>query len=232
MTARRCRTRSGARDTIEWPRCGQRPATWPRRREPLRHSQSIRPCSVHECTHPRLARGLCNKHWLRWRRHGDPLLGNPDHLPTIPERFFQKIWFPPCEDDCWLWTGSRDPAGYGRLYSRGRILRAHRLSYEIHVGPIPTGLVIDHLCRNTSCVNPTHLEPVTNYVNVVVRGVTSAAAVNRRKTHCSNDHPYSPENTYTSGGVRYCHICRKVWQRKADVNYREKKRARREMLAL
>ncbi len=74
------------------------------------------------------------------------------------------------QDGCWGWAGRIDGAGYGR-WSRHL---AHRLSYEFHVGPIPEGLVIDHLCRNRSCVNPVHLEVVTQKVNVR-RGVIARA---------------------------------------------------------
>lgn len=70
------------------------------------------------------------------------------------------------ESGCWLWTGAlRD--GYGRVKFNGSVTQeAHRASYEFHIGPIPEGLVIDHLCRNRSCINPSHLEPVTQGENI------------------------------------------------------------------
>jgi hypothetical protein len=71
---------------------------------------------------------------------------------------------------CWEWLGPKDWHGYGRHSN----FVAHRIAYELAVGPIPLGLVIDHLCRNPSCVNPEHLEPVTNKVNVVTRGKARA----------------------------------------------------------
>ncbi len=66
---------------------------------------------------------------------------------------------------CWHWTGAKTDKGYGRFYLNGN-KHAHRISYELLIGPIPNGLVIDHLCRNPSCVNPAHLEPVTHVENV------------------------------------------------------------------
>jgi hypothetical protein len=68
-------------------------------------------------------------------------------------------------DGCWLWVGSLR-GGYGRVRFNGKLVEAHRLSYEHHVGKIPDGLVIDHLCRNRSCINPEHLEVVTEAENI------------------------------------------------------------------
>ena len=110
---------------------------------------------------------------------------------------------------CWLWQASTDKDGYGVFYEggrRGRSLRAHRWIYEHLVGPIGTGLVIDHLCRNTLCVNPRHLEPVTMKVNLLRgNGLTSRHA---RATHCPQGHPYDLLNTYnTPDGKRVCRLC-------------------------
>ncbi len=86
------------------------------------------------------------------------------HLRVSPyERFISKVKVPPTTDvDCWEWTGCITNAGYGqfRLSTTVRIL-SHRFAYEYHVGPIPAGLQLDHLCRNRACVSPHHLEPVT-----------------------------------------------------------------------
>jgi HNH endonuclease len=68
-------------------------------------------------------------------------------------------------DGCWEWVGSFDGKGYGKFFLAGKSYRAHRVTYEFYVGPIPDGLVIDHLCRNKRCVNPEHMEPVTQVEN-------------------------------------------------------------------
>lgn len=87
-----------------------------------------------------------------------------------------------------------------------RTAKVHRVVYEALVGPIPDGMVIDHLCRQPSCVNPAHLEPVTRRENVL-RGLTLPAA-NARKTHCKHGHEFTPENTYLfPTGTRGCRTC-------------------------
>lgn len=109
---------------------------------------------------------------------------------------------------CWLWTAYIEPRGYGVFRPSGcsTNVKAHRWAYEALVGSIPAGLTLDHLCRVRHCVNPTHLEPVTNRENGL-RGNT-VAAINARKTHCVNGHEFTPENTTTrSDGGRRCQIC-------------------------
>jgi len=92
--------------------------------------------------------------------------------------------------------------------------------YEALIGPIPEGLVIDHLCRVRNCVNPAHMEPVTNTENVL-RG-TGPTAVNAQKTHCKHGHPLTPDNLVKRTDRRECMECRRIRERE----YKARRRAR------
>lgn len=112
---------------------------------------------------------------------------------------------------CWEWQGDHYMSGYGRIYYKGKQVRAHRLSYEHYVGEIPSHLEIDHLCRNPSCVNPKHLEVVTRSENIK-RGLLPEVLrqIQLRKTHCKHGHPYDESNTYKRpDGGRDCKQCQK-----------------------
>lgn len=109
-------------------------------------------------------------------------------------------------NECWLYAGLTDSYDYG-IISAGKLYKAHRVMYENLVGEIPTGLVLDHLCRIPRCINPEHLEPVTNGANVL-RGVSNSA-VNKRKEFCKFGHEFTPDNTYVyPRGWRGCRKCR------------------------
>jgi hypothetical protein len=124
---------------------------------------------------------------------------------------------------CWVWTGGKDWDGYGIFTAQTRrTRRAHRWSYEHEVGPIPNGLVLDHLCRNRSCVNPDHLEPVTSRVNTF-RGCTPATE-NAAKTHCKRGHSLGPDgNVRISNGQRICRECDRL--RMAAIRSEQKRLA-------
>ena len=110
---------------------------------------------------------------------------------------------------CWPWVGSKSVTGYGKIRkgakNEGTVL-AHRVAFELAFGPIPDGLVLDHLCRVRHCVNPAHLEPVTSVENVM-RG-KNPPAMNALKTHCPEGHPFDGTNTYVYQGHRQCRRCR------------------------
>lgn len=133
--------------------------------------KATRICSIPECEKPAVRREWCRAHHARYLRHGDPLGGGPEkaqsHRPTL-DRLMENVQRR--ESGCWEWTGGRvNEFGYARMWvyptpgdTDGRVgWFVHRVSYTEHVGPIPEGLTIDHLCCNKICVNPEHLEAVT-----------------------------------------------------------------------
>ena len=110
---------------------------------------------------------------------------------------------------CWNRMRGNNKLGYSQIHVGRRTLASHRLSYEIYRGEIPSGLVLDHLCRNACCINPFHLEAVTQRDNIL-RGL-GIPAVNARKTHCINGHVFDINNTRISAGshgpMRQCRKC-------------------------
>lgn len=126
----------------------------------------------------------------------------------IQGRFWPKVAAVGNVCECWEWTAAKLKSGYGVLGVGGRTACAHRIAYEISIGPIPDGLEIDHLCSNRSCVNPWHLEPVTHQENQR-RGLAgeTMAQIHRNKTHCPSGHPYDAENTRIYKGFRNCRAC-------------------------
>lgn len=129
--------------------------------------------------------------------------------PSVQERILAKIFEAERghSTPCWIWTGD-SKGGYGQIVFDGRTRPAHRISYIAFVGPIGDDLVTDHLCRQTLCVNPAHLEPVTNGENVR-RGDLANLAVRRDPiTHCPHGHEYTPANSYICArGKRQCRTC-------------------------
>jgi hypothetical protein len=127
---------------------------------------------------------------------------------SAAERIARNVIADP--NGCHLWTARLTNAGYGQFtYSQPgykiQTLGAHRVAYELAYGRIPAGLVVDHLCRVRRCVNPEHMEAVSPRENVM-RSPIAPAAINARKTHCPQGHPYDEENTYV--GQRCGRLCR------------------------
>lgn len=114
---------------------------------------------------------------------------------------------------CWLWTGAVNPHGYGNVGAwigdRQVTVPVHRLVYQTHKGPIGDGLVLDHKCRTPCCVNPDHLEPVTQAENMRRGSVLAASkALRANQTHCLRGHPLSGANLYVAAnGQRRCRQC-------------------------
>jgi hypothetical protein len=144
------------------------------------------------------------------------------------DRLFEVVVL---DNGCWEWQGFVNKGGYGAICYRrpgakGHIKLVHRFFYENLVGPIDEGTHIDHVCHNRDtsckggptcphrrCANPDHLEAVTPKTNIL-RG-RGLAAANSVKTHCSEGHEFTPENTYVNPeGGRQCKLCRKVAQHK------------------
>lgn len=144
-------------------------------------------------------------------------------------RSFVQISADP-RNDCWMWTGSLMWKGYGRFFVNGGYIRAHKFAYMLSNGPVPEGMVLDHLCHNSDptcsggvaclhrrCVNAFHLEPTTKRGNVL-RSPLAPARINADKTHCPQGHPYSGENlAVRKSGIRECRACARAEYHRAKA---------------
>ena len=145
---------------------------------------------------------------------------------SLEERFWAKV---KKTDGCWVWTGSAQHNGYGYLHigdkTNRKPMRAHRVSWELHNGPIPTGLWVLHRCDNPPCVRPEHLwlgDRTDNMRDCAAKGRVRVIGKSRLK-HCKRGHEFSSENTrIRPNGHRACRICQTMHQE----NRRELRRAR------
>jgi hypothetical protein len=132
---------------------------------------------------------------------------------TVAERFWAKVDKSGGPEACWPWTAGKS-AGYGRVTMRGRQSVASRVSYELATGISPSAdLQIDHLCKNPPCVNPKHLQLVTQRENIMRSN--AVGAVNATKTRCNSGHVFDEKNTYLrtrpDGDVeRGCRSCARL----------------------
>lgn len=140
-----------------------------------------------------------------------------DHVTRILNRCFAQHG--PMPDDCLVWSGAkagRDAkkgGGYGVIRIDGVKWAVHRAIWWFTRGPIPAGLVVDHICRNRACCNIRHLRLKTNAENILLGNAPSAIAA--RKTHCPQNHPYSGDNLIVEkNGQRRCRTCRRDQQRR------------------
>lgn len=177
---------------------------------------SERICAIEGCTKTSHVRGWCKTHYARWRKYGDPRYSVGRYSRGTPfERVMTRVTrMPgPLDTECWVCGYASTAAGYATVHiqegSRNQPHLAHRITYEALRGKIPDGLVIDHLCRNPPCVNPDHLEPVTQRENFL-RGLHSTAQSVRTNT-CKRGH--SLKDAWVSKGKRRCRQCGNDQQR-------------------
>lgn len=178
-----------------------------------------RHCEINDCEVEVVGRGMCKKHWQRWRKWGDALKRDSRWRLSPADRFWQYV---EKTDGCWIWTAGRKN-GYGNFsVTEGgveRMVQAHRFAYELEHGPIPDGMTLDHLCHTAevatcttsadcphrACVRPDHLAPMSLRENIQRGG-------NGAKTHCKHGHEFTPDNiwwftTQNGGQGRKCKTC-------------------------
>ena len=191
-------------------------------------------CTIPDCENPvrNVAHGWCRKHYRRWLDHGDPqhpvrTYRGVGRRAPLTERFWVKV----DKGDgtgCWLWTAATNSAGYGVVKAAERLAYAHRVAYELLVGPIPEGLELDHVkergCTSTLCVKaiadehgPAHLEPVTHREN----GLRSSSpmAQQARQDQCKRGHELTGTNVYrrpSRPGKRECRRCAQERETQTD----------------
>lgn len=145
------------------------------------------------------------------------------NIPCPSKDFLLNRVVPVTESGCWIWMGEVTKShGYGVISVMINWVRtrdyAHRVFYELYKGPIPEGLIIDHLCRVRSCCNPDHLEPVTIAENV--RRGESVSARYSKRTHCKHGHLFSDDNLLkctTRPTVRICRACVLIQAGRRDI---------------
>lgn len=161
------------------------------------------------CGQPAPIAKMTNRKWGHIA--GQPVRFRPGHGGRRPaeDRFWEKVQK---GDGCWEWRGVLQ-RGYGILHVDGRAIRAHRLSWELHNGPIPPSLYACHRCDNPKCVRPDHIFLGTHGDNMADahqkgRLPMAPAKARREQMHCLRGHPFDDENTrWHRNGTRHCRAC-------------------------
>ena len=126
---------------------------------------SSQSCTIESCGRPVQARGLCHMHYQRWRLYGNPHYSKLRDPSIAAQRFWGQV-DKRGDDECWIWQGPTNGSGYGSFSSSVYgSTSAHRHSYQVANGPLLPGMVVDHMCRRRACVNPAHLQAVTQKQN-------------------------------------------------------------------
>lgn len=188
-------------------------------------------CLITACELPSRMYGYCVGHYYRVHRGLDLETPLRSRHRTVLDRISSLFVV---GDECWEWTGSKNPHGYGKFENRG----AHAVVYEILVGPVPPGLELDHKCHSENescpggrscphraCVRPSHLQPISQEQNIL-QSRTALAAINARKTECIHGHSFDQENTYYQKRNGHLHRGCRICQRASGQRQREKKRQR------
>lgn len=215
----------------------------PSRIDGVGRPKSTKVCDEPDCDRKMAARGMCHRHYERWRATvGDAFV--PIEPVNLMTRFWQYADTSGGPDACWTWGGDVHKSGYGSIYVHGgrpQLQKAHRFAYERLVGPIPDGMEVDHTCHtkecptpgmgdpHRSCVNPRHLEVVDRPTNIR----RSQAPEKTREmfaaiTHCPQGHPYDEANTIwrkakNKSGIYPARVCR-TCHRNYVRAWREKRR--------
>lgn len=181
-------------------------------------------CPVEGCGRTVHARGFCNSHYMDRRARGIlPILVRKPQPVTPMQRWCALVDLPAEPDGCWRWKGYVTRAGYAGFRYDGASRFGHKYGYERFIGPVPDGMELDHLCRNRACVNPVHLEAVTNGDNV--RRGMGPPGINHRKTHCVRGHPFDSANTMLvpirgrKNPTRRCRTCATEKHRPTPPNH-------------
>lgn len=171
-----------------------------------------RACQVPGCKRKFRAKGLCASHWAQLSRGNQlsVITATPRKSGSPPKIICDEVGCPNMGTPCHVFRGKKQDNGYGLVSIKRKKKLLHRYVWERECGPIPAGLVIDHMCRNRACCNIEHMRVVTQKVNVTENS-NSIQAVNAAKTHCKHGHEFTPTNTYRDKRGRACRACKLQW---------------------